>query len=326
MTEFWQTLPRPIYALAPMEDVTDTVFRRIVASCGRPTVMFTEFLHADMVTAPRKYPGPTPRLVHTSFEQPLVAQIWGNRPEDYARASVGLRELGFCGVDINMGCPVRKLRRKGACSGLILNPGLAAELIDAAAEGGLPVSVKTRIGYDRPQTEAWIGFLLEQRLAALTVHGRFAEQDKHDPADWEQIRIASDLRRSIAPDTVLLGNGDVSSLDDADARVAEYSLDGVMIGRGIFADPYLFGRRDRDLPPFEQESAVNKLDLLLRHVRLYRQTWSGRRNYEILKKFYKIYLADFPGAEDIRDRLNHTATYDQAIATVRAWRDERGNP
>lgn len=303
-----------------MEDVTDTVFRRIIASCGRPHLFFTEFIHADLVLAPRgNRPGLTPRLEHTRFERPLIAQIWGNRPESYALASHRLRELGFDAIDINMGCPVRKLRRKGSCSGLIRNPGLAAELIHAARASGLPVSVKTRTGLGNHETEAWIGHLLQQKLDALTVHGRYAEQEKDEPADWDQIAMAARMAREISPRTTILGNGDVVSLQDADRRVASYGVDGVMIGRGVFSDPDLFSGEFPAGSGFSSAPAPGKLQLLLRHVRLYRATWGATRNYEILKKFYKIYVRGFPGAEELRDSLNQTSTYEQAIGTVESW-------
>jgi tRNA-dihydrouridine synthase len=322
MANLWRDLPPPIFALAPMEDVTDTVFRRIVASAGRPDVMFTEFIHTEVVLARRgRRPGLTPRLVHSRLEHPLVAQIWGNDPDSYARASVRLAELGFAGVDINMGCPVRKIRRKGACSGLILRPDLAAELIAAAKAGGLPVSVKTRIGYDRPQTEQWISHLLDQELDALTVHGRYAEQESEEPADWDHIGHAARLRDRIAPQTVLLGNGDVRSRAQGRELALRYRLDGVMIGRGVFDDPRLFSPDCETGSGFLDADEAEKLEFLLRHVRLYRATWGETRNYEILKKFYKIYLVGFPGADELRDRLNATATYHEAFAAIEAWRE-----
>lgn len=319
MQNLWQRLPRPIHALAPMEDVTDTVFRRIVASCGAPDVFFTEFIHTDVVLAPRgNRPGVTPRLEFTPAERPLVAQIWGTDPESYARAAVRLGHMGFDGVDINMGCPVRKIRSKGACSALIRTPALAAELIAAAKEGGLPVSVKTRIGGDRLQTEAWIGHILEQNLDALTVHGRAAEQESDGRADWAEIALAAKLRRAMGVSTTVLGNGDVTSRAQADELCARYDMDGVMVGRGVFADPYLFATDGR-AGTFAAAAPEAKIDLLLRHLRLYRETWGDTRNYEILKKFYKVYLVGFEGGDDLRERLNETHDYDAAERVLAEW-------
>lgn len=302
-----------------MEDVTDTVFRRVVASCGRPDVFFTEFIHADIVLRPRgNRPGVTPRLEFTPLERPLVAQIWGSDPDSYARASVRLARMGFDGVDINMGCPVRKIRKKGACSALIRTPALAAELVAAAKEGGLPVSVKTRIGFDRPQTEAWVGHLLEQGLDALTVHGRWAEQESEGRADWSEIARAARLRREMGVATAVLGNGDVASRAQIDELSARYDLDGVMVGRGVFADPYLFATDGR-AGTFASAPPEEKIGLLLRHLRLYRDAWGQTRNYEILKKFYKVYLVAFDGADELRERLNETHDYDAAERVIADW-------
>ena len=316
----WADLPRPIRALAPMEDVTDTVFRRIVARCGRPDVFFTEFIHTDIVLALRPdRPGLTPRLRFTPEERPLIAQIWGTNPEHYRLAAVRLRELGFDGIDLNMGCPVRKIRKKGACAALILNPSLAAELIEAAKSAELPVSVKTRVGFTEVRTEEWIGHLLGQDIDALTIHGRTAEQESEGEADWEQIRTVVALRDAAGARTVILGNGDVRSADQITDYARRYGADGVMVGRGVFEDPYLFstdGRAGR----FATASASERVELLVDHLRLYRETWGEERNYEILKKFYKIYLKGFSGADELRERLNATHDYAAAEDVIGAWR------
>ena len=302
-----------------MEDVTDTVFRRIVAGCGRPDLFFTEFIHTDVVLAPRgSRPGVTPRLRYTPEERPLIAQIWGTDPASFARASVRLARMGFDGVDINMGCPVRKIRTKGACAGLIRNPPLAAELIAAAREGGLPLSVKTRTGFDRHETESWISHLLGQRIDALIVHGRYALQESEGQADWNEIGRCAALARDLGVETAILGNGDVSSRSEIAARSRTYRLDGVVVGRGVFADPYLFAV-DGSAGRFAAAPAAEKVRLLLAHVRLYREVWGTTRNYEILKKFYKIYLTGFDGAAQLRDQLNDTHDYDGAERVVAAF-------
>ena len=301
-----------------MEDVTDTAFRRLIARIGRPDVFFTEFIHTTVVLARRAFrPGVTPRLAFSDEERPLVAQIWGNDPEQYARASARLAGLGFDGIDINMGCPVRKIRKKGACSALILQPALAAELIAAAKGGGLPVSVKTRIGFGRVSTEEWIGFLLEQGLDALTVHGRTAAQDDSVPADWDEIGRSARLAREMGARTAVLGNGDIMSRLEVREKCERYGLDGAMVGRGIFSNPHLFAGG----PGFGELTACAKLDLLVDHVTLHRDVWSGTRNYEILKKFYKVYLRGFPAADAIRDELNRTHDYEAALRVVESWYD-----
>ena len=321
----WAHLTPPIRALAPMEDVTDTVFRRIVARCGRPDVFFTEFIHTDIVLALRPdRPGLTPRLRFTDEERPLIAQIWGTDPAQYRAASLRLREMGFDGIDINMGCPVRKIRKKGACAALIRTPTLAAELIEAAKAGGLPVSVKTRIGFDSVRTEEWVGHLLNQNIDALTVHGRTAVQESEGEADWEQIRLAVSLRDAAGVSTRILGNGDIATAAEIREFPGRYGVDGVMVGRGIFTDPYIFstdGRAGR----FECSSASERVALLTDHLCLYEDSWGEERNYEILKKFYKIYLTGFDGASGLRDQLNETHDYKGAHQVLQAWHSGRSS-
>ena len=302
-----------------MEDVTDTVFRRIIARCGRPDVFFTEFIHTDIVLALRPdRPGLTPRLRFTEDERPIIAQIWGTDPEQYRLAALRLGEMGFDAIDINMGCPVRKIRKKGACAALIRNPSLAAELIDAVKGAGLPVSVKTRTGFAGVQTEEWVGHLLSQDIDALTLHGRTAEQESEGQADWDQLRLAVSVRDAVSAKTRILGNGDVVSADQIDDYTRRYGVDGVMVGRGIFEDPYLFstdGRAGR----FQSAPEDEHVQLLTDHLRLYEQTWGEGRNYEILKKFYKIYLTGFDGADSLRDELNATHDYAGAHDVLRRW-------
>lgn len=297
---FWQTLPRPIQALAPMEEVTDTVFRRIVARCGRPHVFFTEFVSADgLFSAGRD--AVIHRLQYTPVEKPLVAQIWGNKPENYLKAAALLREMGFDGIDINMGCPVPKVVRHGACSALIENRALVRELLAAAREGagGLPLSIKTRIGFRRRVTEEWIGFLLELEPEALTVHGRIAKHLSAVPADWQEIAKAVALRDAMGAKTLILGNGDVFSAAELQEKAAQSGVDGVMVGRGIFRDLFLF----RPAHAMLEMSPGQRLDLMLEHARLFMETWGETRDFAVLKKFFKIYAAGFAGAQALRTQL-----------------------
>lgn len=319
---FWQTLPRPFFVLAPMEDVTDTVFRRIVSRAGRPDVFFTEFTGADSLftNARRSVEG---RLRHTDEELPLVAQIWGNRPENYERAAREIRGMGFAGLDINMGCPIRKITRKGFCSALIENRSLAAELIAAAMQGAgdMPVSVKTRIGFSSIATEEWCGFLLTHGLAALTVHGRIAAQQSEGVADWNQVARVVSLRDSSGNDTMIIGNGDVADPRDLFERPDRYGVDGVMVGRGIFENLFIFGNaRDaavgRPFIPYSQIDPPAKIEYLRRHMELFRETWGARRNYEVLKKFVKTYVRGFTGDAEIVDAIMQTHDYDSAFVIL----------
>lgn len=320
----WSRLPRPITALAPMEDVTDTVFRQLIrrwsqaatanASAG-PQVMFTEFTRVDgaiRTVAERAQGRPgNGRLRSSEAERPLIAQIWGTRPEEFLQAAAAIEELGFDGIDLNMGCPVKKIRKAGACSALIANPSLAAEIIAACREGSrLPVSVKTRIGLDRPRTEEWCGFLLEQNLDALTIHPRTADQMSEGAADWNEVARAVSLRDP-ASSTVILGNGDVTDLAHGRHLVKESGADGLMVGRGIFANPLLFvdprllTAAARHTPVTEQ-----RLAYLEEHIMEFTAFWGERRNYEVLKKFFRNYVLP---DEVLLEQLYATASAPEAL-------------
>jgi len=313
----WTELPRPIRILAPMEGVTDTVFRRIVAEAGRPDVFFTEFTGADSLTDSRR-PSALRRLRHYPVERPLVAQIWGNRPESYRAAASEIAGSGFAGVDINMGCPVRKLAKKGYCSALIDNPALAAELIAAAREGAgaLPVSVKTRIGVQQPCTERWIGFLLEQELDAITLHGRVAEQMSEGEADWSAVARAVELRDAGGYGTLIIGNGDVAAGDDPARYSERYGVDGVMAGRVVFEDLFFFREdslRYADLSPRE------KIDYLYRHCRSYQREWGAAGSFDELKKFVETYIGGFSGAERLTAEFMGVRDYESAYELLERW-------
>ena len=317
---FWAQLRAPIRALAPMEDVTDSVFRRIVASCGRPDVFFTEFTHVAHIVG-RKKKSTAPRLVFTDEERPLVVQIWGRDPEQFFRATLKVREMGFDGIDINMGCPVKKIKKTGACSALIREPEHAVEIVHAVQEaaGETPVSVKTRIGFDRVVTEDWIGALLRRKIAVLTVHGRIASQLSEGEADWTEIARAARIRDEVSPETLVIGNGDVMTAREIPMRCRLYGIDGVMVGRAIFRDPFFFDTRGRS-GRFASAQSEEKLALLERHIALHREVWNGRRNYEVLKRFYKVYLTGFDDAARLRDRLNRTFNYAEAEAVLAEYR------
>ena len=301
-----------------MEDVTDTVFRRIVARCGPPAVFFTEFTSTDgLCSAGRD--AVADRLVYTAEERPIVAQIWGTKPELHYRAAREIAAMGFDGIDVNMGCPVKKIVKGGACAALIDNPSLAAELIRATRDGagGLPVSVKTRCGTRRWRTEEWAAFLLEQKPEVLIMHGRIAKEESKFPARWDEIAKVVKLRNEAASDVLVLGNGDVQSLADIEEKAAVYGVDGAMVGRGIFETPYLF--RDRLPKPW---SAEERLALLLQHLELYRRTW-GERHYPRLKKFYKMYVSGFGGAAHLRVQIMETGSVPEAEELVRGWLESR---
>ncbi len=294
---FWRDLPRPFHVLAPMEDVTDTVFRRLIARWGRPHVFVTEFTSAEgLFSAGRSRV--ISRLLFTEEERPLVAQLWGKDPDAIFRAAQEVQRLGFDGVDLNMGCPVEKIVHKGCCSALIENPTLAREQILAAREGApdLPISVKTRLGFRDKRTESWAHFLLETGIDVLTMHGRLAKDMSKYPADWDEIGKVVKLRDQMGVSTLIIGNGDVLSLEEVHQKHQQHGVDGVMIGRGIFQDPVVFHpqRNYNDLPLEE------KLMMLRDHITLYFEVWGPKRPFKIMKKFLKVYLQGFRGAHALR--------------------------
>lgn len=306
----WQKLASksPFFVLAPMDDVTDTVFRQIVAKYAPADLMMTEFANADGYCSPGRH-AIMNRLKYAPAEQPLIVQIWGINPQHYHDMAKDLVEMGFAGVDINMGCPIKDMIKKGACSAMMQNHELASEVIAATKEGvggKIPVSVKTRIGFNMIETEDWIGFLLKQNLDALTVHGRTKKEMSKVPNHWDEIGKSVQLRNSISPHTVIVGNGDVLSREQGTQLAMEYGLDGVMIGRGIFQNLFVFDLTQSD------HTIEEMLKILLEHIELYQKTWGDNKSYEPLKKFYKLYINGFTGASKVRADLMTTTDYDEA--------------
>lgn len=310
-TNFWQTLQKPFLVQAPLDDVSDVVFREIISRCGRPDVFFTEFTNTDGLASEKGRDKVLHRFLYTENQTPIVAQIWGNTPKHYTLAAKMIKERGFAGIDINMGCPDRKIVKRGECSGLITNHALVKDIVEATQEGagGLPVSIKTRLGYKDWQTDEWIGFLLTLPLSALTIHGRIASQMSKFPANWEEIGKAVKLRNHINKDIVMIGNGDVLSYQDAVEKHKQYGVDGIMVGRGMFQNPWIF---DKDLDP-TTIPLKTRLQLLIAHITLFDQTWGKTKDFNIMKKFYKIYVSGFEDASDFRTKL---VTYNSASDTI----------
>jgi len=303
MKSYLDKLPSPFFVLAPMDDVTDTVFRQIVSVCAPPDLYFTEFVNVDGLQSPGRQ-ALLRRLQFTDKEQPLIAQIWGCNPENYRKTAKELVEMGFAGVDINMGCPVKTVIKNGACAALINNQALAAEIIQATKSGlagKIPLSVKTRIGF-RDYDPAWIKFLMEQKLNMLTIHLRTAREMSKVPAHWNMLPEIKAMRDTLSPDTLLVGNGDVMNRADAAELTHTYGIDGVMIGRGIFQDPFAFAERS----PWSELTPQEKAELYKKHVTLFAQTWKDAdRRVRILGKFCKIYINGFDNASERRDQLMH---------------------
>ncbi len=311
MSFAWDKLPKPFFALAPLEGATDTVFRQIVSDCGRPDVFFTEFTNCEgLLSKGGKHVGKSLRF--TKKELPLIAQIWGTNPESFFKVSKLLVEMGFDGIDINMGCPERTVVRHGACSALIQNKELAKEIIEATKKGAgnLPVSVKTRIGFKTIATEEWIGFLLQRDLDALTVHFRTQKEMSKVPAHWEEAEKVVKLRNKLSPKTIIIGNGDVLTKKQGVMLAKRYNIDGIMIGRGVFQNPYVFNEKvDYKIMPKE-----DKIELLRKHLNLFEETWGteDKRSYPPLKRFFKIYIQGFDGASELRDKIMETSSIEES--------------
>lgn len=321
MTDFWKNFNGPVFSLAPMEDVTDTVFRETVmtmTSPGNLHVMMTEFSSVEGLNHPVGRKRVAERLVVNDSERKLlkelniklVAQIWGLNPEIYHNVSRWItEEYDFDGIDINMGCPVKKVVKMGACSALIDQPDRAAEIIHAVKSAThLPVSVKTRTGISRHDTERWIPFLLQQNPAAVILHGRTQRMQSEGEADWAQMALAVRLRNDMGLKTPIHGNGDILSMAQGLEKVTETGVDGIMVGRGIFHNPWFFS------PEKTMATMEERIEKLLFHTRLFESTWQGKKNFNILKRFYKIYLNSFPGAAHMRAEIMETNNYEEVYA------------
>lgn len=302
--------------LAPMEDVTDTSFRELVMQLSKPGrlhILFTEFTSTDGMCHPIGRPKVAHRLKVTNSERELlnklgiklVAQIWGNKPEKFAETIRHLEEnYAFDGIDINMGCPAKNVVSHGSCSALIDNETLAGEIIQAARENcKLPLSVKTRLGVRQIETDRWISFLLNHPIDALIVHGRIQKQMSEGHANWDEIGKAVKLRNQLAPHIKLIGNGDVETVSEAMEKCSQYGTDGVMVGRGIFKNPWMFSA---ELSP---RSTHEKMDTLRNHMLLFEKAWQGERPFVMLRRFFKIYASGFEGASDLRNQLMQAQNY-----------------
>lgn len=310
---FWRDLPRPFFILAPMEDVTDVVFRHVVSEAARPDVFFTEFTNTESYGHPEGIYSVRGRLTFTEDEQPMVAHIWGDKPEFFRLMSIGMAELGFKGVDLNMGCPVPNVAAKGKGSGLINHPETAAAIIEAAKAGGLPVSVKTRLGYTEvDEWRGWLTHVLKQDIANLSIHLRTRKEMSAVDAHWELIPEIKKLRDEIAPDTLLTINGDIPDRQTGMELAEKYGIDGVMIGRGIFKNPFAFEKEPRE------HTSEELLGLMRLHLDLFDKysTELEPRPFKPLRRFFKIYVKGFRGAGELRNQLMSTETTDEVRALL----------
>jgi tRNA-dihydrouridine synthase len=311
---FLEELTRPFFILAPMDDVTDTVFRQIIADIAKPDMFLTEFVNVDGLQSPGR-----PKLMHKlrldDKKVPVVAQLWGLKPENYYKTTKDIIEMGYAGVDINMGCPVKTVVKNGACVALINNRELASQIVDAVKEAAgtnFPVSVKTRLGYNNVDL-SWTEFLLNKNLNMLTIHGRTAKQMSKGDADWELINQAREMRDEISPRTLIVGNGDIKNKQQGMELAKKYKLDGIMIGRGIFDDPFAFAENS----PWQDYSKKQKIALYKKHVELFIKTWkNNERKIETLNKFCKVYINGFDGAKENREKLMHAKDASELLSLL----------
>jgi tRNA-dihydrouridine synthase len=360
MQNFWHNLPTPFFCLAPMEEVTDVSFREMFAKYSKtgesvkgkggslyhqgdfsipsaihpipynPFLMFTEFVNVDGLTHPEGYKKLSVDLKFTEAQRPIVAQIWGTDPEKFYQASQIISKLGFDGIDINMGCPQEKEVNIGACAALINTPNLALEIISATKKVGLPVSVKTRIGYHKIQTEEWVGTLLSSGISALTLHGRTKKEMSKVPAHWEEIKKAVEVRNKMFPlsphplpspkgrgkevglRSLIIGNGDIKTRKEGLIRIQETGCDGVMIGRGAFGNPWLFRDENYKL------SISEKLRVMLEHAYLFKK-WLPEKHFPIMRKHFKAYASGFDGAGELRAKLMEAKNLEETKSIVNEY-------
>lgn len=294
---FWKKLKKPIMVLAPMADVTDCVFRNIISKYGKPDVFWTEFVSADGLAHKVALKKLMIDLKFSKKEHPIVAQIFGSNPVNIKKAGELCKELGFDGVDINMGCPDRSIEKQCAGAGMIKNQDMAIEVIRALKEGakGLPISVKTRIGYNKDEIDTWIRKILNEDIAVLTVHLRTRKEMSLVPAHWDLMHKVVALRDELKKETLIIGNGDVKDLNDAKDKVRKYKCDGVMLGRAIFGNPWLFSGK---VPTLKE-----KLKVMIEHTKLYEKELVEYKSFSIMKKHYKAYVNGFEGAKELRMKL-----------------------
>jgi nifR3 family TIM-barrel protein len=325
-SSFWKKLKRPFFILAPMADVTDSAFRQIICTTGKPDIFYTEFVSADGLCSEKGKPKLMPHLVSKKNEHPIVAQFFGTNPKNFYKCAQLAVELGFDGIDINMGCPAGKIVKHDSGAGLIRNPELAKEIIKQTKLGVLhghhanlhgahviPVSVKTRIGYNKIITEEWISHLIEARPDAIIIHGRTMKEMSKVPNHWDEIGKAAALCRKAG--IPIIGNGDIATYADGLKKAKQYNLDGVMVGRAIFSNPWFF---NPSIDP-SAKTPTDKIKLVKKHLKLFTELWGTSKHFDVMKKFFKMYISDWEGAKDLRVQLMSTRNPAQVKEILRLY-------
>jgi tRNA-dihydrouridine synthase len=363
---FWQSLPRPVIGMAPMDGVTDATFRHTVAMHGKPDVSFTEFTHVhDVCRGPEFL---LDSLIYHEAERPIVAQLYGKEPDLFYQAAHAVCELGFDGLDINMGCPSRSVASSGSGAGLIRTPDVAHSIMQAARQGiadwaagqtpesaglkpgrvaaihrinerrqdacllirrTIPLSVKTRLGYDVVVVDQWIEHLLREQPAVISLHGRTLQQMYRGEADWNAIARAAEIVKG--SETLLFGNGDVHSYYDVVRRVRDTGVHGVLVGRAALGAPWFFRQKEEARIVLQQhrseegpEPWVPSLDvrfeMLLDHARRF-EAACGQGQFRRMRKHLGWYCKGFPHAASLRAnmfRVSSVADLEQVLADFHA--------
>lgn len=297
---FWEKLDKPFFVLAPLANVTDAVFRAHIIKYSKPDVIWTEFVAADGLCHPKGREALMRDLKFSEAERPIVAQLFTAHPEKMYEAAKLVTEFGFDGIDINMGCPDKNVMKQGAGASCMKDPELAQKLIIAAREGSiaagkeLPISVKTRVGFNEDTLEEWLPALLAAKPAVITVHARTKKEMSKVSARWERVRRAVEIAKGSG--TLIIGNGDVRDMADAKQKVAETGADGVMFGRAIFGNPWLFDET-------KQVTVRERLESAVAHTKLFESTWGDTKSFELMKKHYQAYINHFPLAKELRVEL-----------------------
>lgn len=360
MTNFWQDLKqqlgRALVGLAPMDGITDQPFRHIVKKYGQPDVIYTEFVNVEGLC--HNAQALLRPLLYDNSQRPIAAQIYGKTPNSFRQAAILVCQLGFDGIDLNMGCPSKSVAGGGAGAALIKNPKLAQAIIRATQQGVqdwvdgksctdcadfsdsfcklvekrrqalkldptaqfqnrrvenrqvLPISVKTRLGFDQPSIQDWLPFLLDEQPAAVAIHGRTLKQGYSGQANWEQIGQAAQLAKEQSPETLILGNGDVQDFAQAQEKAQIYELDGVLIGRAVQGNPFVFAQENplENLDKYEQAKTLAKV--ALEHAQFYEETFCSNEQDECfflpMRKHLAWYVKGIPYAKEIRQKLVRT--------------------
>ncbi len=364
---FWKelvhaTAGRPLFVLAPMADVTDCAFRYVIAKYGKPDVLWTEFVSADGLV--RATPEGKKKLLadlkfDKTLERPIVAQLFGSNPKYMEEACKLVAELGFDGIDLNMGCPDKSIERQGAGASMMKNPKLAKEIILAAKRGVaraenvvlvgedgaknlssaennsskiIPITVKTRVGYNKDELDSWLKNILEASPAVVTVHARTRKDMSKVPANWNYVKRAVEIRDKMQADfisagknhTLIFGNGDVESIEDGWNRAEEFGADGVMIGRAIFGNPWLFSGILNADKKQTKPTLKEKLQVMIEHTQKFQDELGTVKNFAVMKKHYKAYVNGFDGARELRNKLMETENAGEVREIVKNFLHEIG--